>query len=93
MIELLMAMQINTAVIKPPERFRGEAVILTYYAEPARVAKLCGGWDKRGCNIKRDGFEMNVVLNPCAYADTEKFARDMCHEKAHALGWGGDHGK
>jgi len=95
MIALLLAasVAINTSHIKIPERYRGDAVVMTWYTTPETIAKVCGGNAVRACLIERDGMKMMLVRNPCYRADIEQQAEDECHEKGHFLGWSKEHEK
>lgn len=76
-----------------PEAYRGPATTQVTFASPEDVVAQC----KKGlppvpeditvvaCTWRADGHM--VVPNPCLYAATEFYARIMCHEKGHVLGW------
>lgn len=78
----------------PPVRFRGEAASVVIFAND--VTQFCNtpprpGYVLLGCQFERNGVPIIVVPNPCVLADRELYARIACHEKAHSIGWSGEH--
>ncbi len=77
----------------PPVRYQGEAAAVVYFLDDVSVA--CGkaepGYVRIACATKTE----IAMPNPCKpefYG--ERYARIMCHEKAHlgAIGWPATHG-
>ena len=81
----------------PPKRFQGPASMLVRFVPAKDIARVCGGVpDKlarlRACRRQLvGGMPILVLPDPCPSGDAEYFARLACHEKAHLLGWKGDH--
>ena len=75
----------------PPDRYRGDAKVqvrFTKHAEPlCRIIKAAPG----SIACAPVGGDLIIAPNPCRWRDP--YAKLMCHEKAHALGWGADHPK
>lgn len=77
----------------PPVRYMGEAIAIVFFANDVEV--LCGapppGYQILAC---ASADERKIAMpNPCAARyDGEQFAKIMCHEKGHILGWPATHG-
>lgn len=80
----------------PPPRYHGNAVVVTGYVSPAMIGELCGkappGMVMMACSGNdKDGNPLIIIPNPCLF-DDQSFARLLCHEKGHILGWPATHG-
>lgn len=71
----------------PPERYRGDSTLVVTFAKPELVQELCGRHgvpELIGCaNLLPPSM---IVPNPCAFPE-QSYARTLCHEAAHGLGW------
>ena len=73
----------------PPERYRGDAKVqvrFTSHAEPlCNIIKA-----KRGSIACAPvGGDLIIAPNPCGWRDP--YAKLMCHELGHSMGWGAEH--
>ena len=72
----------------PPTDLRGPATTKVTFMSTQNVTKLCGAFaaDKetpmRACAMG----DAIIMPEPCEYTG-QSFARIMCHEKGHVLGW------
>lgn len=76
----------------PPARYDGEAAAVVVFKND--VATVCGvappGFEILACASQERGII--VMPNPCdAIFRDEMFAKIMCHEKGHILGWNATH--
>src|SRR5688572_20541417 len=77
----------------PPERFRGNSVSFVVFTSRAGINVACGvarpGFIIIACKRQIDGVPVIFMPNPCPMGERETYARIMCHENAHTLGWSG----
>lgn len=87
MIDALALLVPLTDYTLPPERYRGDNTVVVTFAKPELVQELCGRHgvsELIGCaNLLPPSI---IVPNACAFPN-EVYARIVCHEAAHALGW------
>lgn len=80
----------------PPERFRGPNVVVTVYTDRTGIEENCGkaqpGFVIIACTRATPKGQPVIFLpDPCFIGDTDWYAKIVCHEKAHSLGWTADH--
>ena len=77
----------------PPVRFMGEAGAVVYFVND--VPSICGQATPPYVIIACASEEKRIIImpNPChpRFAGQE-YAKIMCHEKSHLLGWPATHG-
>ena len=80
----------------PPMEFRGPATAVVKFTTPEEVSRVCGkglpalpvGLRIVACSWPTKFAEGAVLMpDPCAWADTEEYAKIQCHENAHLRGW------
>ena len=75
----------------PPVRFQGDNVAAVIMV--ADVAPYCGKSGRADkVLIACSSGSTIVVPNPCLTADSDWYARILCHESGHAQGWPNTHG-
>lgn len=79
-----------TSVQPAPPEYRGAAAARILFLEPEFVHPVC---TEAGAASAPGRFvaacvvgEITVMPDPCAYPE-DTYAKLMCHEKAHLLGW------
>ena len=79
----------------PPMEYRGPATAIVAFTTPEEVSRVCGkddppppGLQIVACSWPGKFAEGVVIMpDPCAWADTEYYAKIQCHENAHLRGW------
>lgn len=76
----------------PPERFQGETTVVITFVPSVNTRDTCGiagkGYAFLGCTRRDDVI---LMPNPCQFP-RDDYARILCHEKGHRLGWPATHG-
>jgi hypothetical protein len=80
----------------PPERFRGNGAAIVLFTDRAGIDAYCGVAEPPNIILAcrrelTNGASVLIMPNPCILGESEFYAKLMCHEKGHALGWSGDH--
>ena len=79
----------------PPDVFRRNASFSLELRDQAGIESTCNaffgpapeGFEIGGCQTGR----RIIAPNPCLYAQTESYARLLCHELGHLNGWSAMH--
>jgi hypothetical protein len=76
----------------PPLRFRRADAITTIRLAPQPVLEELCGRPPKGRRVGCASSDRIVMQDPCTYGERgEYFARILCHELAHQVGWSGRH--
>jgi hypothetical protein len=81
----------DMAEIIPPERFRGDVMVIAVFSDAA-VIELCPPGAIACVRWTRDDTPVVVMPNPNRFAGAELYATILSHELGHASGWSGEHG-
>lgn len=81
---------------RPPERFQSDAAFTVEVRDQKGINRVCHplfGVPPAGMKTDACSTEGRVIMpNPCDFAETERYARMLCHEMAHVNGWPPTHG-
>lgn len=82
---------------RPPARFHDDVVFMLDVRDQAGIDAACHprfGVPPRGMKTDACTLDGRVVApNPCAFSQSERYARMICHEMAHVNGWPATHGE
>ena len=73
----------------PPKQYRGDTRVQVRFTDHAEA--MCGiiKAPRGSIACAPIGGDLIIAPNPCKWRDP--YAKMMCHEKAHALGWPAEH--
>jgi hypothetical protein len=76
----------------PPKEYRGDAKVTVHFTRHAEVLCKIIKADGRPIACAPIGGDLIIAPNPCDWK-SDAWARLMCHEKGHSLGWGAEHSR
>lgn len=80
----------------PPLRFQGDSVSVVVFTSQAGIEEYCGkatpGFVMIACHREaKNGASIIFMPNPCPVGELDYYAKIMCHENGHSLGWTANH--
>ena len=76
----------------PPKEYRGDARVTVHFTRHAEVLCRIMKAEPGSIACAGVGSDWMIVPNPCDWK-SDAWARLMCHEKGHSLGWGAEHSR